>query len=74
MNVLSYGFLRMKHHIVLKLYQPLTDDLKIPNWLDFILDKSFIWESVNPDVDRLMSRFGLKFWLTREFKPAGPAA
>ena len=27
-------------------------------------------ENVNPDVDRLMDRLGLKFWVTREYKPA----
>src|SRR5262245_57038067 len=61
----------MKHHVVLKLRQPLANDLDIPDWLDFINDKSVVKEDVNPDVDRLMDRLGLKFWLTREYKPAG---
>lgn len=61
----------MKHHIILKLYQQLADDFKIPDWLDFIQDKSVVKENLNPDVDRLLSDLGLKFWLTREYKPAG---
>src|SRR5713226_3858325 len=61
----------MKHHIVLKLYRQLSDDLNIPDWLHFIDNKSRVRENVNPEIDRLMTDLGLKFWLTREFKPAG---
>jgi subtilisin family serine protease len=60
-----------RHHIILKLYQPLADDLTIPDWLDFIHNKSVVKEHLNPDVDRLLSDMGVKFWLTREYKPAG---
>jgi thermitase len=60
-----------KYHIVLKLYEQLADDLHIPDWMDFIHDKSVVKEHLNPEVDRLMSDRGLKFWLTREYKPAG---
>ena len=61
----------MNQHIILKLYWQLADDINIPDWLDFIHDKSVVKENLNPDVDRLLSDLGLKFWLTREYKPAG---
>jgi Subtilisin-like serine proteases len=61
----------MKHHIVLKLHEQLADSINIPDWLEFINDKTVVRESFNPDVDRLMNEYGLKFWLTREYKPAG---
>ena len=61
----------MKHHIVLKLRERLAEDLAIPDRLSFIYDKSVVKENVNPDVDRVMSDFGLRFWLTREYRPAG---
>lgn len=60
----------MKHHLVLKLHQQLTDDANTPDWMDFINNKSIVRESLNPDVDRLMSDLGMKFWLTKEYKPA----
>jgi subtilisin family serine protease len=60
-----------RHHIILKLYEQLADDLNIPDWLDFINNKSVVKEHLNPDVDRLLSDIGVKFWLTREYKPAG---
>jgi thermitase len=58
-------------HLIVRLYEQLADDIKIPDWLDFISDKSVVKENLNPDIDRLMSDLGLKFWLTREYKPAG---
>jgi subtilisin family serine protease len=61
----------MKHHLVLKLHQQLSDDKEVPDWLEFINNKTVVRESLNPDVDRLMGEFGLKFWLTKEYKPAG---
>lgn len=60
----------MKHHVKVKLYQPLDEDLKIPDWQDFITDKSFIKEDSLPAIDRLMNDLGLKFWVTREYDPA----
>ncbi len=61
----------MNHHYIVKLRQPLVDDLSIPDWQDFILDKSIVKESLNPEIDRLMRDQGLEFWLTREYKPSG---
>jgi thermitase len=61
----------VKHHIVVKLREPSSRDLAIPGWLRFIGDKSTVEESLNPQFDRLMSDLGLKFWLTREYDPAG---
>src|SRR4051812_16461510 len=61
----------MNHHVVIKLRKPLRDGLRVPAWVDFISDKSVVIERVDPDVDRVMDRAKLKFWLTREYKPAG---
>jgi thermitase len=61
----------MKHHLVLKLYQQLGDDVGLPDWTDFINDKSVVRESLNRDVDGLLRDLGVKFWLTKEYKPAG---
>jgi subtilisin family serine protease len=61
----------MRNHILIKLHQRLADDLNIPDWVDFIQNKSIVKEHVNPDIDRLLSDIHVKFWLTREYKPAG---
>lgn len=63
----------MKHHIVVKLHRPLPDDSAIPDWVNFIQDKSVVRETLNPTFDRIMAGAGLKFWVTREYQPAaGP--
>jgi thermitase len=62
----------MKPHIVLKLYRQLAEDINIPDWQDFINDKTVVKEHVLPEIDRLMDEHNFKFWLTREYKPAGP--
>lgn len=61
----------MKKHIIVRLYRPLSDDLTIPDWVDFINNKSVVKESLNQDIDRLLGDIGVKFWLTKEYKPAG---
>jgi thermitase len=61
----------MKQHLVLKLYHQLTDDKSTPDWTTFINDKSEIRESLTADVDRLLHDLGVKFWVTKEYKPAG---
>ncbi len=61
----------MKHHLILKLFEQLAENADIPDWFHFINDKTVVRESLNPDIDRLMNDHGLKFWLTREYKPAG---
>lgn len=61
----------MKNHLVLKLHQPLTDDRNLPDWTTFINDKSVIRESLTTDVDRLLRDLGVKFWVTKEYRPAG---
>jgi subtilisin family serine protease len=61
----------MKCHFVLKLYRQLSDDRDMPDWTTFINDKSVMKESLIPDVDRLLQEQGVKFWVTREYKPAG---
>lgn len=60
----------MKHHIVVKMHQPLSNDSSVPNWVDFITDKSVIRESVTPDVDRVLRDAGVQVWVTREYRPA----
>ena len=60
----------MNHHYVVKLRQPLPDDSKVPDWVDFITDKSRSRESIDAAVDDLFRRSGLKFWVTKEYKPA----
>jgi len=61
----------VKQHIVLKLRTELAGGLDLPDWQDFINDKSVVRERLEPDVDRLMADAGLRFWVTREYKPAG---
>jgi subtilisin family serine protease len=61
----------MKYHFVLKLDKALPDDLKIPDWVRFITDKSVIRERLIPEMDRLMDSLGIKFWVTREYRPGG---
>lgn len=63
----------MKHHVVVKLRKQLAGGLEIPDWQDFINDKSVVREQLEPDVDRLMRDAGLAFWVTREYKPASDA-
>lgn len=60
----------MKLHVVLKTRAALTNNESIPNWLDFIRDKSVIRERVTPDVDALLASFNLRVWVTHEYKPA----
>lgn len=60
----------MKTHVIVKMKQQLTDDADMPDWQDFINDKSVVRENLNPEVDRIMRDLGFKFWSTREYKPA----
>jgi thermitase len=61
----------MKEHLVLKLHRQLPDDRDMPDWTTFINDKSVMKESLTPDVDRVLHDLNIKFWATREYKPAG---
>ena len=61
----------MKYHLILKLRRALQADLAIPDWVTFINDKSVVIERVDPGVDAVMREIGAKFWLTREYRPAG---
>jgi thermitase len=60
----------MKTHVIAKMKQQLPDDTYMPDWQAFINDKSVVRENLNADIDRLMSDLGLKFWVTKEYKPA----
>src|ERR671923_835243 len=66
----------MKHHVVIKLHRPLQLSERIPYWVDFITDKSVVHEGANAEIDRLMRKLALKFWLTSEYRLSvpGPSA
>ena len=61
----------MKFHVIVKLRDELPGGLDLPDWQDFISDKSVIRERLVPDVDRILDEFALRFWVTREYRPAG---
>jgi thermitase len=63
----------MNDHIVVKLHRRVADDLDVPDWHHFIGDKSTVHERVEPEIERVMREHGLRFWLTREYAPAGGA-
>jgi subtilisin family serine protease len=56
-----------------KLRHELEAGLEVPDWQDFIGDKSVAREQLEPGVDRVMREAGLAFWVTREYKPGGQA-
>lgn len=60
----------MKIHVIVKMREQLPDDSDMPDWQDFINDKSVVKEKLHPDFDRLMGDLKLKFWATKEYKPA----
>jgi hypothetical protein len=60
----------MKDHLVIKLRMPLAGGENIPDWQTFINDKSRARESATPEIDRLLARRRLAFWLTREYRPS----
>lgn len=60
----------MKDHFTLKLEQPVTDDLKLPDWITFINDKTMVKERLVPVVDSVMDDLGLRFRATREYRPS----
>src|ERR1700754_4102215 len=60
----------MKYHVIAKLVRELPDGLGLPDWQDFITDKSVVREHLEPAVDAVMAEFGLRFWVTREYRPA----
>ena len=63
----------MKQHIIVKLHQPVKTDSTIPDWLAFIHNKAVVKESLHSDIDTLMAASNLKFWVTKEYRPAGLA-
>jgi subtilisin family serine protease len=62
----------MKPHLVVKLYKRLADDDDVPDWLEFIHDKSFVKESLLPEFDRVMRDAGARFWVASEHTATGP--
>jgi thermitase len=62
----------MKPHLVVKLRERLPDDDDIPDWLEFIHDKSFVKESLLPEFDRVLREAGARFWVTSEHRAIGP--
>src|SRR5947208_3033075 len=63
----------MHHHFIVKAARRHPDDLRIPDWVSFATDKSVVVERMNGGVDDLFAEYGLRFWLTREFRPASAA-
>ncbi|MEO1376505.1 MAG: S8 family serine peptidase [Cyanobacteria bacterium J06635_10] len=59
----------MKQHLKLKLAREATVT-KIPYWQDIIHDKPMAQISIEPEIDRILSKFNLPVWQTREYKPA----
>lgn len=58
----------MKPHLIIKTSIPLPRE--IPSWEDAIRSKTGVQEMFNPEVDRLLQRFQLSAWTTREYRPA----
>lgn len=57
----------MKNHVVLKLRAPVREPDGIPDWQDFIDDKSRTVTSLTPGVDAVLHAGGREFWVTHEF-------
>lgn len=62
----------MKYHLILKLFRSLVEQPPIPYWIDFINDKTMTRETATREIDKVMSDLGVKFWLTKEHRLAGP--
>lgn len=60
----------MKHHLILKLTQEHPDDYDIPHWVEFVRDKSKVFDRVYPALDDLLAAAGIKIWLTSEYDTA----
>jgi len=58
----------VKHHFILKLHQALAEETPIPYWVDFINNKTLQRDSLAPEFDKLMAKYGIQFWLTKEYK------
>jgi thermitase len=63
----------VKYHVIIKLRTELPEGLELPDWQDFIADKSVVRERLAPDVDRVLDEYKLRFWVTREYRPAAAA-
>ncbi|MBS0125002.1 S8 family peptidase [Thetidibacter halocola] len=60
----------MKPHLVIKFAQHVARPQgPIPDWQQFIHDKSLIVDRLEPQFDTAMRENGLDFWVTREFSP-----
>lgn len=62
----------MKTHYLIKLNKSFCNTLtdNYPYWKEIIMDKSSATESFYPDFDNLFKKYNLKFWVTKEYKPA----
>jgi thermitase len=61
----------MKVHLIIKRRTPLPDDAAIPNWVDFVTDKSRMRTSFDAGVDAILAEYRLDVWITKEYRPAG---
>src|SRR5262245_35699347 len=60
----------MKLHVLAKSHEQLAGSESIPNWVDFIHDKSRVRDRFNPEVDRVLDDLGFRVWVTHEYRPA----
>jgi len=59
----------MNHHYVVNLERAFKNKLSVHPlfWKDIIQDKSVVIETFFPEFDALFKKYGLKFWLTKEY-------
>jgi thermitase len=44
----------------------------IPHWTEILGDKQAAVETLHPEVDRVLARYGVPVWVTAEYEPAEP--
>ena len=59
----------MKHHLVVKTRLAIPEPPRIPDWITFITDKSYVVTSVDHEVDRVLHDADQSFWVTHEYVP-----
>lgn len=60
----------MKPHLIVKLREA-TSARPTVHWTAIVDDKSGVTEQLMPAVDRLLSRFDVRVWVTSEYEPSG---
>ena len=57
----------LKQHIIIKLKQALPQQMY---WGDIKYNKSDVAEYIEDSVDSILSEFGIRVWVTMEYRPA----